>query len=89
MPAVPAAQRAWRACQGSGHVAISCCRPLKGEEQPGARSTPGLASAGARPHTRMMLSLLLWFSPAQLSQRRAQEEGFPVGPQQKTGRLEL
>lgn len=46
---VPAAQRAWTACQGTAHVAISCCQALKGEQQPGARSTKPLAVHGHVP----------------------------------------
>lgn len=75
-------------CQGSTHVAISCCWALKGEEQPGARSTPGLVSAGACPCARMVLSPLLYFSPVWLSQKSCKEGSFSVEPQQRTARPE-
>lgn len=73
---VPAAQRARRACQGTAHVAISCCQALKGEQQPEAHSTQSLASAEARPCAWTVLSLLPELNTAWLSQKSCKEGVF-------------
>lgn len=72
-------------CQASAHVVISCCQPLKGEQEPGACSTHW---------QRMGTSLCLDSAvPAARSQNHMAEPeklqgSFFLWLQQRTGRLQ-